>query len=335
VEYGTDKGDIIIYDPTILRNQNIILGKERNYAKLYFRHGEDRYLENIDFNYLIEGIHENWQSARSEDFIQLVDLRPGNYRLKVRMIYDGSIIESSLQVFNLQVREYFYKTIWFYLLMAVLVILLVVFYLRALLVRERKIRELRTMLSRNLHDEVGSYLTGISMNVDMIRKKTSGISEYQQSISDLSRKALAALKDGLWSLDRESDTGQHFWDRVKVIAKESFEPLEIDYSINAPKDLSRIRLGIIQKNQLIYVIKECFTNAMKYGKGNAVSISWDLLEGKHRIVIRNRKADDVIKSGGMQGIDNIRYRMSELGGAAVLEDTAQEFSVILYLYFIK
>lgn len=335
LEYGTVNGQKFLYENEALKENEILLGRDINYAKLFLRHGEEKYLDNVDFDYLIEGVHETWQSAGSSDYIQIINLRPGWYNLKVRMLVEGSIIEDSEQVFKINTREYFYKTTWFYLLMAGVIFLLVIIYLRSLLLRERKIRELRLMLSQNLHDEVGSYLTGISMNLDLIGKKPESISKYQQSISELSRKALAALKDGLWSLDRESDNGQHFWDRVKVIAKESFEPLGINYSINAPDNLSEIRLEILQKNQLIYVIKECFTNALKYGRGNAVSILWDKSGERHRIVIKNRKSPDTVSAGGLMGMDNIKFRMSKLGGNVAWEESAQEFSVILSLDFIK
>lgn len=335
IEYGTDNRISEEFRPDVLNKDEILLGKEIKFAKLYFRGDEGVFPEYVDFDYMVEGVHSSWQRIRREDYLQLIDLSPGRYKLKVRMIVDEIAINNSELEYQLVVREYFYRTMWFYVLIAVIFSLLAFIYLRSLLQRERKIRELRLLVSRNLHDEVGSYLTGISMNVDMIRKKTSGINEYQQSISDLSRKALAALKDGLWSLDRDSDNGQYFWDRVKVIAKETFEPLEIDFSINAPKDLDRIHFTVIQKNQLIYVIKECFTNAMKYGKGNSVSVNWEVLAGKHRIVIRNRKAEEISGTGTLQGIDNIRFRMSEIGGSAVAEQTSQEFSVTLHLDFIK
>jgi hypothetical protein len=162
--------------------------------------------------------------------VSLDNYSKGKYPLQIRAITgEGSknIITKSLLVV---VDEYFYKTNLFYGLVFMLFFLLTVFYLLLFIRRNRKIAEVRRLIAQDLHDEVGAYLTGISMNIELMKKSRSLENNYFQTIELLGKNALLSLKDSLWSLNSKSDNARELWDRVKTLARETLDPLDIHFS---------------------------------------------------------------------------------------------------------
>jgi signal transduction histidine kinase len=159
--------------------------------------------------------------------------------------------------------------------------------------------------------------------------------EQIQTIQTLGQKALISLRDSLWSLDIKSDNGLQFWDRVKTIASESYGPLEIPYNISGINDMEKIYLSMLEKNYLLYIIKECITNSLKYGDRKHVDIRWLFKKNLHQIIISNG-IGEINKSNHIgQGKYNINSRMKKIGGEAVFFKQENKYTVELTLNFLK
>jgi signal transduction histidine kinase len=218
--------------------------------------------------------------------------------------------------------------------MIIALLALIIGYLKLLWAREKRMREVRRDISQDLHDEIGSYLTGISMNMDLMQKNKDKEAQYKQTIRLLGRKSLLALKDGLWSLDPGSDTAEQFWDRIKSITKEMLESLDIAYAFSDPPGLQQIRLTMLEKRNLVFIVKECITNCIKHGDGNMVVFTWENRKGRHVITIQNGIGNSGKQKDGGQGLVHIRNRMQRIQGDAAFQTDENEFKVILQLLFI-
>jgi ligand-binding sensor domain-containing protein len=332
--YGTEVAEYAVYNPNIEGSGSIRLGKEIGYVKLHFFSNPMELQRRSLYEYRIEGIHSNWVSMGNEPVLHLDNIKAGNFILKVRMINGyGSkgILEAS---FPLVVRQYFYTAPWFYILMIGTICGLVIGNLRLLWAREKRMRDVRRDISQDLHDEIGSYLTGISMNMDLMQKNKDKEHQYKQTIRLLGRKSLLALKDSLWSLDPSSDTAEQLWDRIKSIAKEMLESLDIAYVFTDPSGLQQIRLTMLEKRNLVFIIKECITNSIKHGDGQMVKFNWENKKGQHIITIQNGIGQSREQQEGGQGLVHIKNRMLHIHGDAEIQTENNEFIVILHLLFL-
>ena len=193
---------------------------------------------------------------------------------------------------------------------------------------------IRQHIAQDLHDEIGSYLTGINMNLELLQKNRDRETKYFNTIDALGKKALFALKDSLWSLDSKSDSAQGLWDRVKGLASETFENIDIDFQFKQIEGLEKIKLTMLEKRYLIYVIKECITNSIKYGDRELVTFSWEKNEGNHCIIICNRIGNQYPVFENGNGIYNITNRMKTIKGKADFKNENGYFIVTLELNFI-
>src|SRR5690606_2203772 len=113
-------------------------------------------------------------------------------------------------------RPAFTETLTFYMLIILFIAVLFgyILYERA---RKRKGEDrLRKLISRDLHDEVGGLLTGISMQTDLLRLK-DGRSHVQsvESIGSYSREAIQMMDDIIWAVDSRNNQQGNLSDRMK------------------------------------------------------------------------------------------------------------------------
>jgi signal transduction histidine kinase/ligand-binding sensor domain-containing protein len=335
IDYGSRNGQSTVYNPYSLGDTVIRIGKDLSYAKLHFFSNPLQTQENPTYEYMIEGVHSEWLNMGSQPVLYLDNARAGSYRLRVRFI-SGSGSKAVLErSFPIVVEQYFYTRPWFYALLFALLLSLLLLYIRSNIVRQRNLRELRMELAQDLHDEIGGYITGITMNVDLLRKDLNTQNPYMRTIGLLGRKALFALKDGLWSLDTKSDNAQELWDRIKSITKDTLEPLDMGYRFKQVEGLEGIGLSIMEKRNLVYIAKECLTNAIKHGDGGFVNLEWEVREGIHSIRIWNRvgKEPSASERGG-HGLLNIENRMMRIGGRMGMANEKGIFTVTLKLDFL-
>ena len=313
----------------------IKLGRGINFVKIHFFLNPIDVFRNTQYEYKIEGIHPEWISIGNLPELHIDNFRPGKYKLLVRAITGSgsrSIITNS---YTLIVEQYFYNSTWFYVVTLSVILLLTVLYFMTIIKRNKNIMKIRQHIAQDLHDEIGGYLTGINMNLELLQKNRDRETKYFNTIHTLGKKALLAMKDSLWSLDSKSDSAQRLWDRVKGLASETFENLEIDFQFQQIEGLEKIKLTLLEKSYLIYVIKECITNSIKYGDRKLVSFIWEKSEGKHRIIISNKigNQDPLFENGN--GIYNIRNRMKTIKGNAEFKNENDYFIVILELNFVS
>ena len=87
-------------------------------------------------------------------------------------------------------------------------------YLIASLVSRNKFRRMleiervRTRIATDLHDDVGSSLSKISILSEVLAQSRNGVSEEDkdalQSISDTSREVVGSMSDMVWSINPKS-----------------------------------------------------------------------------------------------------------------------------------
>lgn len=316
-------------------NTPIKLGKGINFVKIHFFLTPIDVFRNTEYEYKIEGIHPEWISLGNAQDLHIDNFKAGKYKLLVRAIAgSGSryIIENS---YTLIVEQYFFNSTWFYIVTLFIILLLTSLYFITILKRNKNIMNIRQHIAQDLHDEIGGYLTGINMNLELLQKNRDRETQYFNTIDTLGKKALLAMKDSLWSLDSKTDSAQRLWDRVKGLASESFENLEIDFKFQQIEGLDKIKLSLLEKRYLIYVIKECITNSIKYGDRKLVTFFWEFSDGKHSIRICNKIGNQESFFENGNGIYNIRNRMKTIKGNVNFKNEDGYFIVTLELNFIS
>ncbi len=152
---------------------------------------------------------------------------------------------------------------------------LVYFYFNNQLKRSREMALIRTKISSDLHDDVGSVLTGLAMQSEILSATAKAEDKPKlERITEMSRSAMSQMRDAVWAMDARRDNWGSLFDRVNEFAQETLREKDIQFkmihhSMNQEQELvSDIR-------QHIYLIcKEAITNIIKHSNADQVQIEF-------------------------------------------------------------
>ena len=333
MEKGDQLSKSIEYHFEDNQRPEIHIGKGINYVKLSFALIPVGLNKGTIFEYRIQGIHQDWIRMGQDPTIVIDNFRKGEYVLEIRCITGLGSREIVTMELPLIVEEYFFRETWFYVVMITLLLSVLILFLYSQLQKKKRIEELRHELSQNLHDEMGTYLTTIGMNAEILSGK---LPENRNivAIRSMSRQAMDFIKDNMWALDASSDNALELWDRIKSIASESCQSLDIRCEFTEIQRLEQIKLSMKQKNSLLLIAKELLNNAIKHGDRKIIKLEWVNDNSGHRILMSNR-IGDVKADGSSTGLVNVNQRIDELGGTMTAVQQDQHYIVTLWLNFIK
>ncbi len=297
----------ISLDDLILKNPSDLL--------LEFHFGCTDYSDPLrnTYTYRIEHLSDNWISLEDKHTLNLGGLPYGEYLIEVKATNAQGTPSANVLKFMVKVVQPFYKTWWFYLLL--LLCIGGIFYAIYLLQYQslKNLHQLRLRISSNLHDDVGSLLTRITMFSENLRygKNTEEQSHAKlDKIASLSRAAVASMSDVLWTIDSRNDFAGNLLDRMREHAEEMLFPLGIEVNfVISGTDLKRSIASNIRRD--IYLLfKEAINNIARHTKACRVDIIYRINVKGFYLKISNdglpAASGNEISTG--QGLSNIKMR---------------------------
>ena len=201
----------------------------------------------------------------------------------------------------------------------------VIFYLNSKykqkIEKQKAVEKLRTKISTDLHDDVGSLLTGLAMQSEMLGKKApENISQKLERISELSRSAMLQMRDAVWVMDARKDNWQSLIDRINEFASEHLGAKDFLYKLDHTNSSDEEELEGLTRQHLYLIVKEAIANILKHS--NADSVRIDLKKSKHNISLTIQDNGSVEEQGtaGL-GVSNMQYRIEELHGELEIKTT--------------
>jgi len=184
----------------------------------------------------------------------------------------------------------------------------------------------RLRISRELHDEVGSTLTGIAMYSHLTKEqiKAAKTEDVERSLNNIQQSAgdmVNKLSDIVWLINPEKDSLQKLIERLEQYAEEMAMIKSMEIKIMVSPKLENISLPVESRRNIYLFCKEAINNAVKYSNANLLEISMQESDNKkiEILVSDNGKGFDtsVLKSGN--GLINMRERVTAIGGEYLLK----------------
>jgi signal transduction histidine kinase len=203
--------------------------------------------------------------------------------------------------------------------------------------RRRKARDeaaLRARLAADLHDDVGSLLTQLTIQSGLLRENAY-TAEQQRArldrLADTSRRAALQLIDVVWSLDAANDTFTHLLERLREHAHDVLGSAEIgvDFIVDSQVESARFAPEIRQHIYLIF--KEALHNIIKHAHATRVSIRL-AIEGRFLILHIHddgQRAPAVPHRPAGRGLSSMQARAQAVKGTVTIGAEAAGFGVLL------
>ena len=210
-----------------------------------------------------------------------------------------------------------------------------VLFVRLRVHRRMQLEEVRTRLSRDLHDDIGSTLSSINILTSVARKKAEagdveGAAASLLGISERSQRLQRNMSDIVWSVDPDHDTLEELVVRMREFGASVLEPKGIDYRFVASGDFDTALSPQI-KSDLYLLFKEAVNNAAKHAQASKVSVSIERRNNRlHLMVTDNGKGlsnmNGAAGFGGGNGLRNMRMRAADMKAELLIGSTPEQAS---------
>jgi len=305
-----------------------ILKEGLNFAK------ETGYKEGIKLSYeYLAHLNEvmlNWKQANEYNKLFVVyrdslnNKESSETTLRMSMQYEFGKKEDSLTykqlLTSLALKKQ--KQVSQYLITGFILLFLLSFFIyRNYRTRQQlKLQTLRNKIAIDLHDDVGSTLSSISIFSQMAQQQSKDVIPLLETIGDNSRKMLEAMADIVWSINPENDQFEKIVLRMKNFAYELLGAKGIDFEFLADDDVTKMKLTMEVRKNLYLIFKEATNNMVKYSEADKVLFS--ITEEKNiltMIIKDNGKGFDKERSISGNGLNNMKKRAEEMGGQLVID----------------
>jgi signal transduction histidine kinase len=131
---------------------------------------------------------------------------------------------------------------------------------------QNRMQHIRNKIAQDLHDDIGSTLSSISILSDLALRENSSSQtmETMNEIKDSSMMLMERMDDIVWSISPRNDSLENLLIRVRHFATTLFEAKGIDYSIDIQKNVSEVRLPEDYRQHIYLILKEAINNLVKY-----------------------------------------------------------------------
>ncbi len=207
--------------------------------------------------------------------------------------------------------------------------------------KQARLNSLRDEIARDLHDEMGSQLSSISIMSQVTAQllpANDRARQRLQSIGETARQTMDSMREIVWSLNSNSESMQNVGLRIRETAYALFDGTDthIDLSmpgLDQPDLVQAIPLSSKQRRDLFLIAKECLTNIVRHANARHVRVTFDQNADGLRLMI----ADDGVgfETSGMVsglGMSSMRQRATQLGGELSIESEPGMGTTVQVLY---
>jgi signal transduction histidine kinase len=303
--------------------------------------------ERTRFQWKLEPRDADWRDAGTQRAVVLHHLKPGTYTFRVRAGNHRGLWNESGAGLPFIIAPRFHETWMFYAACAAGIVAVASAFTayrlrwqrRLLTVRHgQAMSEERARIARDLHDDLGTALTGVALEIDLARRQArNGIAEQLGESAARVRSLAERMREAVWAVNPQCDTVPSLASFLEQQAGVLLRGNGVRGRCEFPEDIPPLPLDSATRHQLALAVREALTNVQRHAHATEVVLSLELRDGALVITVRDngRGFDSVTaREAPGHGLHNLRTRLARAGGIVTLvskpgQGTQVEFRVPL------
>ena len=273
----------------------------------------------LNYQYKLEGTNTDWSQPDKNRSITFANLGSGEYRFVVRAINEEGLISTQFANFKFKIYPPVYLRWWFIALCVLLISAVIYSFYRLRLQKLLEIERTRTLIATDLHDDIGSNLSQISVLSEVVRLQLErdGKSDEKllSSIAEISRESVSSMSDIIWAINPKRDTINEIIIKMRQHAEEAFIPKEIRVSFDVSEENSKVKLSMDIRRDFYLTFKEAVNNIVKHSNCSRVKIN--LKADSKELILQiedNGIGFDTAEDLRGNGLSNMQKRVKRIGG---------------------
>jgi signal transduction histidine kinase len=190
---------------------------------------------------------------------------------------------------------------------------------------------LRSRIARDLHDDIGSSLSSISMmsSLGEMKQGTGNSNDLFSSIGTVSKQAMDMMDDIIWAINPLNDKLDNILTRMRKYAAETLEAKNIPFSFIVEEGIEDIHLTLEKRRDFFLIFKEAVNNLAKYSGCSHAAI--EIKKEKNLLLMAikdNGKGFNTKVNSQRNGVRNMHERASSMKAILSIESNENSGTVI-------
>jgi ligand-binding sensor domain-containing protein/two-component sensor histidine kinase len=270
------------------------------------------------YYYKLNGYDDQWIDAGNRNYAAYTSLPPGHYTFSVKASRQLSGTSDPVTTLDIIIRPPFWRTWWFITLCVLLLTGLLYALYRYRISQLLRVQKIRNRIATDLHDDIGSTLTNISILSELSRKNLPHQQEanvFLNRISEEVNNSSQALDDIIWSINTNNDTLEQTVARMRRYAAEVFDAANITYSLQLDEQFAHRKLNMEQRRDWFLIFKESINNIYKHAQAKQVTIAvWLEKNRLHMTIQDDGTGFDTGQVTHRNGLKNMQQRVAKWQG---------------------
>ncbi|GAB4049179.1 tetratricopeptide repeat-containing sensor histidine kinase [Spirosoma litoris] len=198
---------------------------------------------------------------------------------------------------------------------------------RSRLQRLEEAQQLRKQIAHDLHDEVGSTLSSISMlsgHTDTLlsQNRPETAQKMVQKIYTDARQILESIDEIIWTINPGNDSLHRIVLRLQEYAQPLMESKNIQCSFQIDAALEEAPISMDVRRNLYLIGKEAINNLVKYSGATQATVRFERKSSQLQVVIQdNGRGFDPAQPSERTGQDSMKQRAKSVGGSLEIQSS--------------
>ena len=324
-----------IFEDEVALNERpeIPLKHNENYLKFDFIGIDLNAPKKIVYRYRLTGVDKEWVET-DQRFVQYTNLDNGRYTFEVKAKNQWEMWSHPATI-AIRIAPPFWETWWFILLIILVLggtgVILVTNRVQQLLAIER----IRSKLAADLHDNIGSSLTEISIISEVVAKQISNEPEERvlknlEKISGISRTVIDNMNDIVWLVNPKRDSLHDLVIHLRDLYTELFSFSGIIFKTINLQELEKIRLPMTYRQNLYLIFKEALHNSLKHSQCREILLETEIVGRRLNMALKDDGIGfDLSQRHSGNGLENMMKRAETIGGNLRIESRRDTVGTII------
>jgi signal transduction histidine kinase len=304
------------------------------------------------YAYMMEGFENEWNYCGNRREARYTNLSAGTYTFRVKGANNDGVWNERGIAVSVTIVPPFWHRLWFLSLVGLAVAGTFGATVRTISVRKlrREIEELeraraldrerqatRDSIARDLHDEVSSTLSSMSLFVESSKHRLPENQKDAEPMLDklqtLARDAEDAMEQAVWSLSSHHDKLSDLVARIRDVASEECDNNNLTCEVNVSSLPEDFLVNEHVRKNIYLIFKESLTNTIKHAHARAFRVALECDAKEFRITMHDDgegfvATQSTSKARGGNGLKNMNSRVDEIGATLRIQSGANEGTTV-------
>lgn len=265
------------------------------------------------YAYKLEGIDPDWVQAGSVRTASYTDIDPGSYRFFVKACNADGVWSEPVSL-AIRILPAWWMTWMFKVFIALSILVALLLFFRYRLHHLMEIQRIRLNIASDLHDEIGSNLSSISVETQLLLSAANLDGYHREqlnNISETARETIDAIRDIVWFINPKNDMTKDLILKLQETASRLL--VGIHWTLNSSPEIRFDEMDIELRRNIYLIYKEALTNIVRHSGATTCSIKlFETNAALELVIVDNGRGFDSSRETEESGLLNMRRRATRI-----------------------